>query len=89
MYLDILYSLPRLRLSRAQMRMILFVMKQTGSRDVPSLKELIKFRKKLQDRCGAPSIEQKSELGNVYFVNDVRATFAMVRRSFLSRCICS
>ena len=54
-FVDVLDNLPRMRHSDAQMRMILFIMKETGSRDVPSLRALRKFLLALLTSCLYPS----------------------------------
>jgi hypothetical protein len=78
-WLDVLNSLPRLRLSEAQMKIILFVMKQIGCKDVPSHAAYKKLRVALNKLCGASTVRRVSELGNIFYTNDPRTTFAMVR----------
>ena len=54
--LDMLDSLPRLRLSDAQMRTIIFVLKEAGVKDVPSLKTVRRVQKKLRERVGFTTV---------------------------------
>ena len=83
-WLDLLSSLPRLRLSDAQKKMVLLVMQETGSRDVPSLNTLKAMRAKLRKRCAPETLQSKSELGNIFYSNDIRSTIAMAS---LSACL--
>ncbi|KZV95843.1 hypothetical protein EXIGLDRAFT_747918 [Exidia glandulosa HHB12029] len=69
--LDLLDNLPRLRLSSSQMRMVLWVMKETGSKDVPSLYALREVQKQLSDAVGIATREFRSSLGNIFSANDI------------------
>ncbi|KAG8867809.1 hypothetical protein FRB98_003951, partial [Tulasnella sp. 332] len=69
--LDLLSNLPRLRLSDSHFRMILWVMKESGCRDVPALSALKALKKNLRERVGARTRQYKSDLGNVFYMNDV------------------
>ncbi|EJD36336.1 hypothetical protein AURDEDRAFT_74302 [Auricularia subglabra TFB-10046 SS5] len=70
-------DMPRQRFSDSQMQFILWVMSEIGGRNVPSLRALRKFQEKLALQFGTRTIEQRSELGNVFYTNDIRATLAM------------
>lgn len=78
MLLDMLDSLPRLRLSNSHMRAILFVLKQCGVSGVPSLDTLRSVQKKLRKDASVPTTIHRSNRGNVFYVNDIAAQIAKV-----------
>ncbi|KZV95756.1 hypothetical protein EXIGLDRAFT_671890 [Exidia glandulosa HHB12029] len=53
------------------MRMVLWVMKETGSKDVPSLYALREVQKQLSDTVGIATREFRSSLGNIFSANDI------------------
>ncbi|KAJ3978496.1 hypothetical protein F5890DRAFT_1397533, partial [Lentinula detonsa] len=69
--LDVLDNLPRLRLSSNHLKMILWIMWNSDPKDVPSYKALRDEQAKLRNLCGIPSIQYKSEQGDIYYLNDV------------------
>ncbi|EJD46280.1 hypothetical protein AURDEDRAFT_63293, partial [Auricularia subglabra TFB-10046 SS5] len=76
-FLIALDDMPRQRFSDSQMNFILWVMKEIGGRNVPTLRALRKFQEQLALQFGTRTLEQRSELGNVFYTNDIRATLAM------------
>lgn len=82
LFVDILDNLPRMRLSNAHMEMILYVMEQTGAQNVPNIRELRQFQSRQRQIYGTKTQECHSELGNVFFVNDIRSTLAMACATF-------
>ncbi|KAJ7764704.1 hypothetical protein B0H16DRAFT_1798016 [Mycena metata] len=74
--LDTLDNLPRLRISSSMMRVFLWVLKESGCKNVPSFDSLRRFQKKLRAEVGIPSIPCKSPFGNIFFMNDPRAIVA-------------
>lgn len=68
-FLDLLDSLPRLRMSDDQMKAILWVMKECGTQDVPSFYKLRKAQEKLRGKF-LTSREHVSISGKRFFAND-------------------
>lgn len=69
--MDLLDNMPRLRLSEAHMRLILWVMKESGCPDVPSLYKLRRTQQSLQETMGVRTRQYRSQLGNIFFMNDI------------------
>ncbi|KZV84010.1 hypothetical protein EXIGLDRAFT_807538 [Exidia glandulosa HHB12029] len=69
--LDLIDNLPRLRLSSAQLRMILWVMREIGGENVPTLYALRKLQKKLSQSAGVKTRHFRSSIGNLYSSNDI------------------
>ncbi|PPR03970.1 hypothetical protein CVT26_001073 [Gymnopilus dilepis] len=74
--LDTLDNLPRTRISNSLMSVILWILKETGARDVPSLNHLRHVQTLLR-ASGVPTLQRKSPKGNVYSINDPRTLVAM------------
>ncbi|KAF7303394.1 hypothetical protein MIND_00567600 [Mycena indigotica] len=74
--LDILDNLPRLRVSKSLMRVILWIMREMGAHDVPSLEGLNRVQKEIRAESGIPTLPCLSPLGNVFFMNDPCALIA-------------
>ncbi|KAJ3992048.1 hypothetical protein F5050DRAFT_1801905 [Lentinula boryana] len=51
--------------------MILWVMRNSNPKDVPSYKALQNEQARLRDLCGIPTIQYKSQNGDIYYLNDV------------------
>ncbi|KAF7324217.1 hypothetical protein MSAN_02533900 [Mycena sanguinolenta] len=75
-YLDILDNLPRLRLSSSQLKMILWIMEACGAKDVPSFNAFRAMQKHIRKMTGVRSEPHKSDLGNLFYVNDIRDLIA-------------
>ncbi|KLO13183.1 hypothetical protein SCHPADRAFT_970312 [Schizopora paradoxa] len=73
--LDMLDNLPRLRLSDSQLRAVLFVMKESGAKDVPSF-DTLRRRQKAFRKFSVPTERKESAKGNVFYVNDIHAQVA-------------
>ncbi|KAF7349603.1 hypothetical protein MSAN_01685800 [Mycena sanguinolenta] len=58
------------------MRVFLWILRETGARDVPSFDRLRQVQKQIREEYGIPSIPSKSAMGNVFFMNDPRAIIA-------------
>lgn len=76
--LDALDNLPRLRISDALMRMILWVLREAGANSVPSFKALRKFQDQLRNDAGIRTAKFQSPRGNVFYANDLRDIIAKV-----------
>ncbi|KAJ7767826.1 hypothetical protein B0H16DRAFT_1787465 [Mycena metata] len=75
-YLDILDNLPRLRLSSSQLKMILWIMKECGAKDVPSFNAFRAMQTHIRKTTGVRTEPHKSDLGNLFYVNDIRDLIA-------------
>ncbi|KAJ7803685.1 hypothetical protein B0H14DRAFT_2613132 [Mycena olivaceomarginata] len=76
--LDICDNLPRLPVSESLMRTIIWILKQCGASDIPSLDALRKTQKALWSQCGVPTISCTSIQGKNFCINDPRAIIRMV-----------
>ncbi|KAJ7215095.1 hypothetical protein B0H12DRAFT_961151, partial [Mycena haematopus] len=74
--LNILDNMPRLRVSSSLMCVFLWMLRESGAKDVPSFERLRQAQKTIRAEYGIPSIPCKSPLGNVFFINDPRTIIA-------------
>ncbi|PBK90657.1 hypothetical protein ARMGADRAFT_866159, partial [Armillaria gallica] len=74
--LDILMHLPRSVFSQQQLDLFLWILKENGVDDVPSVKSMKSLNAKLQMLCGIDSIAYKGALGNLYYVNSLSQIIA-------------
>ncbi|KAJ3859601.1 hypothetical protein EV359DRAFT_75548 [Lentinula novae-zelandiae] len=72
MLLDLISNLPRLRLSSAHFKLILWLMRDSGVPNVPSYYAFQQMKAKLQKTCGSEPQPFKSVVGNYFYVNDPR-----------------
>ncbi|GJF00263.1 hypothetical protein PsYK624_165470 [Phanerochaete sordida] len=69
--LDIIDSLPRLRISESLLKMILWAMRECGAQNVPSLRTFRTLQSSLRDRTGIPTRRYQSPLGHIFYMNDI------------------
>jgi len=79
--LNTLDNLPRMRISNSLMNVFLWILREGGARDVPSLYHLRQVQASLRKATGVPTTQHKSPKGNVYSMNDPRTLVAMVRNT--------
>jgi hypothetical protein len=77
--LDTLDNLPRMRVSNSLMNVFLWILREGGASNVPSLYHLRQVQASLRKSTGVPTTQHKSPKGNVYSMNDPRTLVAMVR----------
>src|SRR5262244_2188528 len=77
-YLNLLDNLPRHHISTPLMALFIFVMKECGAQDVPSLYKLRECQKKIQRQHTIPSVKWTSKLGNIIYINDIATIIANV-----------
>ncbi|KAL6304046.1 hypothetical protein BKA93DRAFT_817730 [Sparassis latifolia] len=76
MLLDTLDNLPRIAVSDSLMQVFLWILRETGAHNVPSLDRLRKLQKKLHQECGIPTKLYQSPKKNVFYYNDPRSIIA-------------
>ncbi|THU88819.1 hypothetical protein K435DRAFT_729596 [Dendrothele bispora CBS 962.96] len=72
MLLDIMDNLPRLRLSTAHFKLILWLLNQAGVRNVPKYDTFRQVQRQLSQTCSTEPKECTSSLGNHFYINDPR-----------------
>lgn len=77
--MDLVDNLGRCRFSSAQMKLILWLLRELGVANVPSYGGFRAMQKKIRQlSAGAPS-SHESVFGNRFYTNDIRETIARVR----------
>lgn len=83
--LDAVDNLPRLRISASLMRVLLWLLREVGVKNVPSFSALRKSQQDLRKQCGVPTVSYTSPKGNVFSFNDPRTIIANVSFNRKSR----
>jgi hypothetical protein len=81
--LDTIDNLPRIRISSALMKALLWLLEELGVKNVPSFTALKKIQMNIRESVGIPTIHCKSSKGNAFSFNDPRALIANVSGIFL------
>jgi hypothetical protein len=76
--LDLLDSLPRLRMSTSLFKMVLWLLKRCHVKNVPSLKRFRQTQTSMQSLCKVEPETFKSNVGNVFTINDPCRSIALV-----------
>ncbi|KAI0027254.1 hypothetical protein K488DRAFT_62120 [Vararia minispora EC-137] len=76
-YLDLIDNLPRLRQSDDSMSIIIWVLRQLGVSNVPSLHQLRKFQASLAQDVGLSAVHHISALNNNFFTNHPTSLIAL------------
>ncbi|KAG9102119.1 hypothetical protein FS749_015702 [Ceratobasidium sp. UAMH 11750] len=69
--LDLVDNIPRLRLSSEHLRLIIWVMKEAGCDDLPTLSQLRQTQQQLRNVCGVKSHQYCSSQGNFFDMLDI------------------
>ena len=77
--LDLLDNLPRLRLSDEHLKMIIWVMKEAGTPEVPSFAALRAKQTELTKTLHIQTKRHVSPMGTVFYANGPAETFRLVR----------
>ncbi|KAL0569113.1 hypothetical protein V5O48_012856 [Marasmius crinis-equi] len=64
-YLDVFDNYNRQRHSEGSMKSVLWLLKKTGAKDVPSYWQFRKIQQEVRDLCGACISDKKSDMGNI------------------------
>jgi len=83
MLLDIMDNLPRLRLSEAHFKLILWLLRQCGVTHVPDYSEFRRMQKGLDKKCGSEPQMFKSVFNNHFYVNDPKDAIKRVSISHI------
>jgi len=79
--LDLLDSMPRLRLSGAVMKSILWALKELDVPNVPSYRKLRSTQKALAQKISIRPSRHESAMGNIFYQNSPEGLLALVSRS--------
>lgn len=79
--LDLLDNIPRLRLSTAHLKLIMWIMEEAGCSGMPTFYELRQTQKRLKVLCGIESHHYQSSRGNSFDMLDIPQLIGRVRIS--------
>lgn len=69
--LDVLDNIPHLPVSDSLMKVIIWILKETGTSEVPLFTQLRKVQSNLCQSCEVPTVKCHSPQGNIFYMNDV------------------
>ena len=75
--LDLLDSLPRLRLSTDQLKFILWMLKELCVPNVPSLRALRAVQERIQKEVGIRTDQKVAPSGNIFYSNHIPSLIAL------------
>ena len=78
--LDLLDSMPQLRLSGELIKMILWALKTLGVPDVPSFRQLRTTQKTLAEQIRVDPRRHESAMGNIFYQNSPEDLLTLVSR---------
>ena len=84
--LDTIDNLPRLRLSDSHMKLMLWMLKEAGCRNVPTFSALRRMQSKLREHGAVRTKSYKSSLGNLFYMSSIEDIIAKVVRSSAQTC---
>ena len=82
--LDVIDNLPRVQISGAFMKVLLWLLCELGIKEIPLFEALRKIQKSLCQKQGIPTISYKTPKGNAFSFNDLWVLVANVRYSSLT-----
>lgn len=74
-----LVNRPRMRLSKAQIGAILWLLRQLGHSDAPSLKTFQASQNRVRDVTALATVSTRTPTGKVFYRNRISALIRMVR----------
>jgi hypothetical protein len=82
--LDWLNNMPRQRISGSLMKAILFVLRESGAKNVPSFSYLQKTQVAIRETFAVDTLRFESQLGNIFFMNSIPQIIARVSHTMES-----
>ncbi len=80
--LHCVFNIPRMRMSLSQRRLLLWLLRECGVKDVPSLRAYHELEQQLRRQVGVPTSLHKSDLGNLFYSNSILALVCTVNQTF-------
>lgn len=65
------FNQARARFPVSQRRVILWLLKQCGTPDVPSLRAYQELDELLRKQCAVPTVRHKSDMRNIFYSNSI------------------
>ena len=83
--LDVIDNLPQVWISGSFMKVLLWLLRELGIKEIPSFEALRKVQKSLCQKQGIPTINYKTPKGNAFSFHDPQVLVANVRYSGLTK----